>query len=298
MYNSYFDESIRNRGFKYYKSGKVTDITENNNKVSALVTGTEPYYVEVVFNESNDRIIESAKCDCLYFKEKGYYCKHIYATILSVKYDEERERQENIEDEKVLENAKKECEKYIKLCEKAFEKNNRAIKANRKYLGKELYDDYTKWYNSYNNSFKSNIELVHKDSKYISFYQARLESFKRIYARLQENLEDLKKDVQKQTEYAYEAEKKQKKGILSGLVSLVAALMPDTKDDKNEELKVGDWVEITTEDEYGEILNIYDEGIDGLKYEVLFEKEIEGTDREQEDIDIFRRDELRKIKIE
>ncbi len=295
MYNSYFDESIRNRGFKYYKSGKVTDITENDNKITALVTGTEPYYVEVVFNESDDKIIESAKCDCPYFKDKGYYCKHIYATILSVKYDEEREKQENLEEEKALENVKKECEKYIKICENSFEKNSRTIKANRKYLSEKQYNKYLEWYDTYFKSFEKHIELVHKDSKYISFYQARLESLKSLYDSLEENLKDLNEDVQKQTGHAYETGEKHKKGILSGLASIVTALMPDSEEGKNEELKIGDWVEIIPEGEFGEILNIYNEGIDGFKYEVLFDRDI--GNGEKEDIDIFRRDELRKTNI-
>ena len=297
MYNSYFDNQIRSRGFEYYKLGKVTDVVEEGNKASALVTGTGPYNVEVVFNESDDRIIEYAKCDCRYFSDTGNYCKHIYATILSVKYSEEREIQENLEEEKALEGVKSECEKYIALCKKVLKRTKRKLIFNSKYLTDNSFNDYIEDYELCLRNYNSNVELVHKDSKFISYYNARLDSLKRIYGDITENLTNLNKDIQNGKKQAIHTKAKEGKNqsILGALLGFAKAFVPDTDEDQNVELKVGDWVEITTEGEYGEILNIYNEGFNGFKYEVLFDRDV--GNNEVEDIDIFRRDELMKIKI-
>ena len=294
MYNSYFDNQIRNRGFKYYKAGKVTDLKENKNKVTALVNGTESYYVEVVFNETDDRIIEHAKCDCPYYSDGEKLCKHIYAVILCVKYNEEREKRENIEDEKEVENLKNECQKYIKICENDLNDFKKRLKNNRKYLNREIYNDYLDWHNSYFKNLKSHVELANKDSIYKSFYQARLQSLKKIHEIILENSNKMIERVQKNKGQALQIEhqREHKTSILLGLISLIKAFMPNKADEKNEELKIGDWVEIIPEGEFGEILNIYRED-NKCKYEVLFDTE----PNDEEDIDIFRREELRKIRI-
>lgn len=291
MYNSYFSNEVRERGYKYFKSGKVTDLTADKNKLSALVTGTEPYYVEVLFNESDDRIIENAKCDCPYFKDREGYCKHIYATILSAKYDQAREEQEKIEEGKALEKSREECEKHIKICKKILKTFRMKLIFNRKYLTHKTYKEYFACYKKKLKWFKENTELARKDSKYISFYKARQETFKRLYRSLIDEMNDLNKEIQKGKEEIVQRKNgnEENHSILYGLLSLLTTFESDDEKSKTEELKVGDWVEILPEGEYGEILNIYED-----KYEVLFD-----TDpNDKEDIDIFRREELKKIRIE
>ena len=291
MYNSYFDGKIRDRGFQYYKSGKVTNIVVDKNKVSAMVTGNNLYNVEVIFNENDDSIIESAKCNCKYFTDKNNYCKHIYATVMSVKYSEEKEKKEIEENEKDILQVKNECKKYIKMCQNIFNEIRGRLVFDRKYLTQSKFEHYEKYYKTYLKSFNTDIELVRKKSIYISFYKARLESLKRLYEIITEDLNSLIKDIQKGKSEVDRIETHSKKGksfsILRSLFGLVGALMPE-EEKGTEGLKVGDWVEETPYGADGEILDIYKE--DGkYKYDVLIESDHE-SDGDFEDEDVFDRD--------
>ena len=288
MYNSYFDIKIRNRGFEYYKEGRVTNIVENKNILNAMVTGNNLYSVEVVFDEKDDSIIKSAKCNCQYFIDRNEYCKHIYAAIMSVKYDKEKEEKELKENQENILQVKIECEKYIKMCKNIFKRQKRQLLFSSKYLTKNKYEHYTKYYNIYLKSFNTDIELVHKDSIYISFYNKRLESLKNLYSTITDDLNSLTKDI-KEGKQQVKQEKVQTRpfGLIGALFGLVSALMPEKEIN---DLKVGDHVRVHGAD--GEIQDIYKDG-DIYQYDVLYERE-EPIDGDDEDEDVFFRDEIEK----
>ena len=290
MYNSYFDVKIRERGFEYYKQGKVTNIIENKNKVSAIVTGSNLYSVEVIFDENDDSIIESAKCNCQYFLDRNDYCKHIYATIMSVKYDEQKEINEIKENQDNIAQVKLECEKYITMCKSIFEKQKRQLASNGKYLSKNKYEHYTKYYNIYLKSFNTDIELVHKDSIYISFYNKRLESLKNLHETITDDLNSLNNDISEGKQYVIQTTKKSSKGfgLIGALFGIIKALMPEKEVN---DLKVGDHVRVHGAE--GEIQDIYKDG-DTYQYDILYERDEPLEDGDDEDEDVFFRDEIDK----
>src|SRR6188768_2107443 len=83
---SYFDPVIRGRGEAYFKSHRVTAImeSEEGNRLTAIVRGTDPYSVEMrwVGNEKASSDLMMA-CSCPFFQTSGP-CKHLWAMILEV----------------------------------------------------------------------------------------------------------------------------------------------------------------------------------------------------------------------
>lgn len=77
------DETILDRGYRYFKKGKVAELTEvGPGRYEATVTGTEDYTVELRIK--NGEITET-RCDCPY--DMGPVCKHIVAVIFAVQHD-------------------------------------------------------------------------------------------------------------------------------------------------------------------------------------------------------------------
>ena len=71
----YFDEKILMNGYAYYRDDKVKVISYTKNTMSAIVEGTESYYVFV----DKDRL-KDMRCTCPYH-EKGHNCKHMVAVL-------------------------------------------------------------------------------------------------------------------------------------------------------------------------------------------------------------------------
>lgn len=63
------------RGVEYFKSGKISNLTETDKKVVAAVRGSRSYNVE--FRQGPKYI--KGYCTCPYFQSNSDYCKHIVA---------------------------------------------------------------------------------------------------------------------------------------------------------------------------------------------------------------------------
>ena len=72
-----FRKTILDRGYGYYLEGAVEDISRDDDVISATVSGTELYEVEIFLN--NDEVCDM-DCDCPY-AEDGNYCKHMAAVL-------------------------------------------------------------------------------------------------------------------------------------------------------------------------------------------------------------------------
>ncbi|XID92383.1 SWIM zinc finger domain-containing protein [Paenibacillaceae bacterium WGS1546] len=70
----HFGEVMINRGFQYYKRGRVVKLTiPSQRQVKALVEGSDLYQVEL-----NLDFFTASRCEC----PVGSYCKHMFAAIL------------------------------------------------------------------------------------------------------------------------------------------------------------------------------------------------------------------------
>ena len=85
-----FQDKILNRGYDYFQRDLVK-VTENKNThISASVTGSEIYHVEIeLFSDE----IEYLSCTCPY-ADSGEYCKHMAAVLF---YLDEMEKARNTE---------------------------------------------------------------------------------------------------------------------------------------------------------------------------------------------------------
>lgn len=91
-YDNLFQDKIKNRGIIYYHEHKVKNISNTKNKITAIVNGIHNYNVEIEFLANDLKV----KCDCPYHKDTDIYCKHIYAVLITLKIDSEKERIINI----------------------------------------------------------------------------------------------------------------------------------------------------------------------------------------------------------
>ena len=76
-WKKFFRKTILDRGYGYYLEGAVENIGREDNVISATVSGTELYEVEIFLN--NDEVYDM-DCDCPY-AEDGNYCKHMAAVL-------------------------------------------------------------------------------------------------------------------------------------------------------------------------------------------------------------------------
>jgi superfamily II DNA or RNA helicase len=71
--------TVRHRGDNYYRQGRVTLLKRGVDFVSAAVSGSKPYHVELARRDST--LVVS--CTCPYFDQDLETCKHIWAAILA-----------------------------------------------------------------------------------------------------------------------------------------------------------------------------------------------------------------------
>ena len=62
-----FRKTILDRGYGYYLEGAVEDISRENDVISATVSGTELYEVEIFLDHDE---VYDMDCDCPYAEEK------------------------------------------------------------------------------------------------------------------------------------------------------------------------------------------------------------------------------------
>lgn len=67
------------RGVDYFKTGKISELVEDNKKVSARVHGSKQYNIE--FRKGPKYI--KGYCNCPYFQSHSDYCKHIVAVAVA-----------------------------------------------------------------------------------------------------------------------------------------------------------------------------------------------------------------------
>ena len=72
-----FRKTILDRGYGYYLEGAVEDISREDDVISATVSGTELYEVEIFLDHGE---VYDMDCDCPY-AEDGNYCKHMAAVL-------------------------------------------------------------------------------------------------------------------------------------------------------------------------------------------------------------------------
>ena len=78
--NNIFAYQIIERGQKYYEENKVKFLEKiDDERYFASVEGTENYLVVIKYNEENKKMQVYCSCPC------EFYCKHIYAVILSIR---------------------------------------------------------------------------------------------------------------------------------------------------------------------------------------------------------------------
>lgn len=77
-WQEFFEDHILDRGYEYYLEGKVRDIGIKKDCISAVVSGSENYQVQIKFD--GDAIDPDMFCSCPY-AEGGYRCKHMAAVL-------------------------------------------------------------------------------------------------------------------------------------------------------------------------------------------------------------------------
>jgi len=77
-----FSYQICQRGKKYYEESKVKFLEKIDDRYFAIVEGNEKYVVVINYNESEEKMRVYCSCPC------EFYCKHIYAVILSIRNNE------------------------------------------------------------------------------------------------------------------------------------------------------------------------------------------------------------------
>ena len=87
VWREYFEDKILERGEKYWRQGRVRQLCDHGNIVTATVSGTEDYEVEIVLM---DGMFDDAYCSCPYADE-GNGCKHMVAVLFALEAGEAQE---------------------------------------------------------------------------------------------------------------------------------------------------------------------------------------------------------------
>lgn len=90
-------ESSFERGIEYFQRGKVTNLEQFENKITAIVNGTNDYKVTIY----TDKNTISATCTCPY--DWGGYCKHIVATLIALSKNYPKIKRDKGKEEKKIE---------------------------------------------------------------------------------------------------------------------------------------------------------------------------------------------------
>jgi superfamily II DNA or RNA helicase len=77
--SSHVTRAVRYRGTAYFHAGRVTLLKRGAEMVTAAVSGTKPYHVELT---RRDRSL-AVSCTCPHFERDQQACKHIWATLLA-----------------------------------------------------------------------------------------------------------------------------------------------------------------------------------------------------------------------
>ena len=72
-----FSKTILDRGYGYFLEGAVENISKEDDVISATVSGTQLYEVEIYLDNGE---VSDMECDCPY-AEDGNYCKHMAAVL-------------------------------------------------------------------------------------------------------------------------------------------------------------------------------------------------------------------------
>lgn len=81
LLEEWFEPHIIERGYDYYMSGRVYDITREGTHYSAIVSGGDEYYVEIEMAEGG--LAAGMSCSCPY-AERGLNCKHMAAVLFAL----------------------------------------------------------------------------------------------------------------------------------------------------------------------------------------------------------------------
>ena len=80
--NKLFSYQICQRGLKYYEESRIAFLEKIDDRYFAVVEGNEKYLVVIKFNEDEKKMQVYCSCPC------EFYCKHMYAVILSIRNKE------------------------------------------------------------------------------------------------------------------------------------------------------------------------------------------------------------------
>jgi superfamily II DNA or RNA helicase len=75
----FVSERTRTKGYGYFAAGAVNILESDANRISAEVTGTDLYAVDIV--REDEGIV--ARCECPFFLDRADICKHIWALVLA-----------------------------------------------------------------------------------------------------------------------------------------------------------------------------------------------------------------------
>lgn len=209
-WEGYFQPHILERGWKYAKSGAVTDLKKKGEQISAIVRGTEYYRVDLIYSNSK---LSEGYCTCPYASD-GSWCKHMAAVLYAVDYENDLPSEEIGEDDESYSDDH-ELTPIESLIEKASRKDieNLLIRlANsdprteseiRTFLGKDesfkvveikteiddIFDIYSDWhgYIDYNNAFefesalsmllKNRISALIANKQYMDAFDASMYAY-------------------------------------------------------------------------------------------------------------------------
>lgn len=82
-WENFFSKTILKRGREYFRQGLVNELDYDERGISAVVSGSYDYDVQIVFN---GRRIEYLSCDCPYAEEENN-CKHMAAVLYAWEKD-------------------------------------------------------------------------------------------------------------------------------------------------------------------------------------------------------------------